>query len=132
MDDKARQFLESNHSTIMVTLKQDGTPHVARVDVGLVGDKLQSSGTESRVRTKHLRRDPRTVLCVLDNENPYAWLGIEAEATILDGPDAPERNLALYRAIAGEPEDLDEYLGAMRAEGRLVYEFDAKRTYGPY
>lgn len=132
MDEKARQFLETNHSTIMVTLKKDGTPHVARVSVGLIDGKLQSSGTESRVRTKHLRRDPRAALCVLDDKNPYAWLGIEAEVKILDGPDAPERNLALYRALAGEPEDLEEYLGAMRSEGRLVYEFDAKRTYGPY
>ena len=132
MDEKALKFLETNHSAIMVTLKQDGTPHVARVGVGLVDGKLQSSGTESRVRTKHLKRDPRAGLCVLDDGNRYAWLGIEARTAILDGPDAPERNLALYRVLAGEPEDVDEYLGAMRTEGRLVYEFEAKRTYGSY
>jgi hypothetical protein len=52
--------------------------------------------------------------------------------TIHDGPDAPDRNLALYRVIAGEPKDVDEYLQAMRAERRLVYEFDIRRAYGQY
>ena len=40
--------------------------------------------------------------------------------SILDGDDAPQLNLALYRAIAGEPHDVDEYLEAMVAEQRLI------------
>lgn len=132
MDEHARQFLEQHHAAVMVTLKKNGTPHVARVVVGLVDGKLWSSGTQARVRTRHLRNDPRAALCVLDASNPYHWLGLETKVQILDGPDAPEQNLALYRVIAGEPDDVDEYLQAMVAEQRLVYEFSIERVYGQF
>ncbi len=115
----------------MVTLRPDGSPHVVRVGVGLVEGKLWSSGTRTRVRTSHLRRDPRAALCVLGS-SPWSWLGIEGRVTIHDGPDAPERNLALYRVLAGEPDDVEEYLEAMRREGRLVYEFAIQRAYGQF
>ena len=131
MDRRVGQYLEKNHRAVMVTLRADGSPHVARVAVGLVDGKLWSSGTQDRLRTRHLRRDPRASLCVL-GEDGYGWLGIDADVTIRDGNDAPELNLALYRAIAGEPDDVDEYLRAMVDERRLVYEFSIRRAYGGY
>src|SRR5690348_13170572 len=114
----------------MVTLKADGTPHVARVGVGIVDGKLWSSGTQGRLRTKHLRRDPRCTLFVFSDDDRYRWLGLETTVTILDGPDAPELNLRLYRTLAGEPDDVDEYLRAMVQERRLIYEFEVGYTYG--
>jgi PPOX class probable F420-dependent enzyme len=132
MDEKVQQFLEQHHHAVMVTLKADGTPHVARIMLGLVEGRLWSSSTQTRVRTKFLRRDPRCTLCVLDQSNPYHWLGLETKVTILDGPDAPQQNLALYRTIAGEPQDLDEYLQAMVSDQRLIYEFSIERAYGQF
>jgi PPOX class probable F420-dependent enzyme len=132
MDERVQQFLERHHGAIMVTLKRDGTPHVARITLGLVDGKLWSSGTQSRIRTTHLRRDPRATLCVLDDKNPYQWLGLETRVRILDGPDAPQLNLALYRSLAGEPKNLDEYLQSMVNDGRLIYEFEIERAYGQF
>jgi PPOX class probable F420-dependent enzyme len=130
LSDRDREFLATNRSAVMVTLKADGMPHVARVGVGLVDGRLWSSGTQDRVRTKHLRRDPRCTLFVFADDHRYRWLGLETTVSILDGPDAPELNLALYRALAGEPDDVEEYLRAMVAERRLIYEFEVGRTYG--
>ena len=132
MDDKVREFLEKHHDAVMTTTKKDGTPHVARVGIGLVEGKLWSSGTQTRVRTKHVRRDPRSALMVLDGSSRYRWLGVECEVTILDGPDAPELNLKLYRSLAGEPDDVDEYLSAMVKEQRLIFEFEIKSSYGMF
>ena len=132
MDEAVRRFLEEHHGAVMTTLKKDGTPHVARIGVGLVDGKLWSSSTKTRVRDKHVRRDPRSTLCVLHSETPYQWLGIESRVTIHDGPDAVEKNLALYRVLAGEPDDLQEYRDAMVREQRLIYEFSIERTYGSY
>lgn len=115
----------------MVTLRKDGAPHVARIGVGLYEGKLWSSGTQTRVRTKHLRQDPRATLFVF-SDDPYRWLALETKVTILDGPDAPQLNLALYRELAGEPKDLEEYLDAMVKEQRLIYEFAIERAYGQY
>ncbi len=132
MDERVRAFLEEHHSAIMTTLRRDGTPHVARVGVGLVDGKLWSSGTAGRVRTKHLRNDSRSTLCVLDPRNAQHWLGLETTVDILDGPERVEQNLALYRVLAGEPDDLEEYKQAMVDEGRLIYQFNIKRAYGQF
>ena len=47
-------------------------------------------------------------------------------------PKAAERNLALYRVLRGEPDDLQEYMDAMVREQRLIYEFEVLRAYGQY
>jgi PPOX class probable F420-dependent enzyme len=140
LSDQQRGFIAGHTSAAMTTLRRDGTPHVARVGVALVDGKLWSSGTTARVRTKHLRRDPRSTLFVFDEQ--WKWLGLETVVTILDGPEAPELNLRLMRTMQKRPDDsptvswfdgektVDEFLAAMAAEGRLVYEFDVKRAYG--
>ena len=130
MDERIRSFLEQHHSAIMATTKKDGRPHLARVSVGLVDGKLWSSGTQDRVRTKHLRRDPRCTLMVVDGSNPYSWMALDTTVQILDGDDAVDNNLALYRVLAGEPDDLQEYREAMVAEKRLIYEFHIEGSYG--
>ena len=132
MEDAVRTFLEKHHSAVMATTKKDGMPHLARIGIGLVDGKLWSSGTQTRVRTKHLRRDPRCGLMVLNLDTPYEWLGLDTTVTILEGEDAPQLNLKLYRTLAGEPDDSEEYLEAMVKEQRLIYEFEIGRAYGMY
>ena len=130
MEETVERFLDQHHSAVVATLKKDGTPHVARIGVGLVEGKLWSSGTQNRVRTSHLRRDPRATLLVLNDDDPYSWLGLETRVTILDGPEAVEHNLALYRVLAGEPDDIEAYRRAMVDERRLIYEFSIEKAYG--
>src|SRR4029450_13989287 len=90
-------FLANNHSAAMITVGRDGAPKAARVGVALVDGKLWSSGTADRVRTRRLRRDPRCTLFVFDTG--FAWLALETSVTILDGSDAPERSLRLFRVM---------------------------------
>jgi hypothetical protein len=141
LDDRQRAFIAQNgaRSTTMITLRADGTPHAVRVGIVLVEGKLWSSGTRTRVRTAHLRRDQRSTLCVSDAA--WQWLTLECRVNILDGPDAPELNLRLSRAMlpdypAGRMNwfgrDLSEaeFLQTMVDDKRLVYEFEVLRTYG--
>jgi hypothetical protein len=147
LDDGEREFLERNHAAAMVTLRAEGGPHVVRVGVALVDGKLWSSGLPSRVRTGHLRRDPRAALFVFDasGSDPFAWLGIEATVTILEEADAADQSGRLFRAMQaglprppapghlyweGQERTEEEFLGFMRQEGRLIDEFEAVRTYG--
>jgi len=143
VDEQMRAFLEEHHSAAMTTLRADGTPHVARVGVALVDGKVWSSGTQTRVRTKHLRRDPRSTLFVFDAE--FRWLALESRVTILDGPDAPELHLRLFRVMQqgmdvpegqinwfGRTISQQEFLKTMVDEQRLIYEFEIIRSYGMY
>jgi Pyridoxamine 5'-phosphate oxidase len=131
-------FLESQHSAAMITIGEGGVPKVVRVGVALVDGKLWSSGTQGRVRTGRLRRDPRCTLFVFDQR--FSWLALESTVTLLEGPEAAAQNLQLFRVMQNRPSgslswfggELDEasFLQAMAEEGRLIYEFDITRSYG--
>lgn len=131
-------FLENNRSAAMITIAQDGMPRAVRVGVALVDGKLWSSGTQDRVRTARLRRDPRCTLFVFDKQ--YAYLTLETTVNILDGDNAPELNLRLMRLMQNKPTgplnwfgqelDTEAFLQKMAEQKRLVYEFEISRAYG--
>ena len=145
MDKRIRSFLEANQSAAMTTLRANGTPHVARIGLGMLDGKIWSSGTQTRLRTKHLRRDPRATLFVF--EAGYRWLALETTVTILEGPDVPNQTLRFMRALQhdfdtkpapghvmwfGQEKTEEEFLQIMVEEQRLIYEFDVTRAYGMY
>lgn len=80
-------FLQGHRQAAMVTVGEDGYPKLARVGLALVDGKLWSSGTQDRVRTARLRRDPRCTLFVFDPG--FLWLALETTVTILEGPAVP-------------------------------------------
>jgi hypothetical protein len=131
-------FLTTNHQAAMITVAADGIAKAARVGVALVDGQLWSSGTEDRVRTRRLRRDPRCTLFVW--EPGYATLTLETSVTILDGTDAPDLGVRLFRQMQGRPAgplswfngelDEDAFRQVMVDERRLVYQFEVHRTYG--
>ena len=129
MDERVTKLLERTHTAAMVTVRPNGSAHVARVTVGLVDGKLWSTGTRNRVRTKHLRANPRATFFVFDAKSRH-WLGLEGRVTIHEGPDAPQKCLAFRRAIGQEPEDVDAFLREMVEVERVVYELSVERTYG--
>jgi PPOX class probable F420-dependent enzyme len=147
MDERQLAFLAENSTASMITLRRDGTPHAVRVGIGVVDGRVWSSGTQNRLRTRHLRRDPRSTLFVFDPrpEGSWRWLTLECVATVLDGPDAPELNIRLFQEMQasmpkppapgkliwyGQEKTLEEFREAMVEERRLIYEFDVKRAYG--
>jgi PPOX class probable F420-dependent enzyme len=147
VDERVRLFLDENHAAAMITLRRDGTPHAVRVGVGLVDGKIWSSGTRDRVRTKHLRRDPRSTLFVFDTreQTNWRWLALECAVRILEGPEVPGLSLSFFRLLQqnmpvtpghvmwyGQEKTEAEFLKVMADEGRVIYEFDPLRIYGMY
>lgn len=131
-------FLTRHRSAAMITVNSLGVAKAARVGVALVDGQVWSSGTQTRVRTARLRRDPRSSLFVFGGE--YDWLTIESTVTILDGPNAADLNLRLFRVMQDRPEgklswfggELDEnaFRAKMIEEQRLVYQFEVRKAYG--
>ena len=122
----------------MITLGPDGIPKVARVAVALIDGRLWSSGTQDRVRTRRLRKDPRCTLYVHDAE--YGWLALETTVTILEGADVPAQSVRLFRLLQDQPSGSlswfggqlteEEFLDKMVVEQRILYEFEVHRSYG--
>ncbi|HEV2342742.1 MAG TPA: pyridoxamine 5'-phosphate oxidase family protein [Actinocrinis sp.] len=131
-------FLRKHRTAAMITVDPAGVAKPARVGIALVDGRLWSSGTQDRVRTRRLRRDPRCTLFVFSES--FRWLAVESTVSILEGPQAPELSVQLFRVMQNRPSgplswfggELDEaaFRARMVEEGRLVYEFGVERTYG--
>jgi PPOX class probable F420-dependent enzyme len=141
LTDAQRAFIEQNRSAAMITLRRDGTPHAVRVGVGFLDGRLLSSSTRARVRTRHLRRDPRSTLFIFDGA--WQWLTLECRVNIIDNDDVPRQSVRFFRLIQPSRPDGNlmwfgravteaEMLQIMVEEGRIFYEFEPLRAYGMF
>jgi len=127
--DEALAFLSEQHHGVLSTLLKDGRPHPTPIAFAYREGVAEFSMTWDRVKARNLQRDPRATLCVLPESSFYPYLCAEGEAALIEDPDGL-RNLGLYRRITGkEPDDLDEYLRAMKDEKRLVARLRVTRMY---
>jgi PPOX class probable F420-dependent enzyme len=63
LNDAARHLIGSGALAHLVTLNDDGSPHVTVIWVGLDGDELVAAHLDGRQRKLHnLRRDPRVAV----------------------------------------------------------------------
>jgi len=129
-------LLREHRTGALVTLKRDGRPQVS--NVSFVYDDatrtIRISATDDRAKTRNLRRDPRASFYVT-TPDLGAYLVAEADAELTpvaaDPHDATVDELVeVYRAIAGEHPDWEEYRAAMVADGRLVIRLPVRRVYG--
>lgn len=137
-----RDFFSRHHGAAMTTLRVDGTPHTVRVGCVLMGDVLWSSGNQQRLRTRHLRHDPRASLMVFDSRGGF--LTAEARVRLIEGDSVPELSQRLFRAmqhLEDAPADApinfggrimtpDEFRQFILDDHRLIYEFEPVRVYG--
>jgi PPOX class probable F420-dependent enzyme len=121
---------------VLTTLKRDGRPQMSVVSHALdAGARvLRVSVTDTRAKTRNLRRDPRASYLVT-SESVWQYAVAEADAELspvtTDPHDATADELVdLYRTLAGEHPDWTEFRAAMVAEGRLVLRLHVTRVYG--
>lgn len=148
MQDRIATFVGVHPDAAMITLRPDGSAHMARIEAGVVEGHLWATGSPTLVRTRHLRRDPRCSLFVF-GPHPQ-WLGLEGTVTILAGPGVPDQLIRLLRArhkdaaprgmVLGHDDALGhdrlyseaEYLAHVAADPRVIFQFEVRRAYGNY
>jgi PPOX class probable F420-dependent enzyme len=134
-DDKLLALIGGNSLGVLATIKHDGRPQLSNVSYWF--DKrnlaIQASITETRAKTRNLRRDPRAAIHV--SSDGWAYAVAEGDA-ILTPPaastddDTVEALIALYRNIAGEHPDWDDYRRAMVEDRRVVMTLPISHVYG--
>lgn len=135
-DDKLLAVIRGNSLGVLATIKRDGRPQLSNVsyyfDPRSVA--IQVSITEPRAKTRNLRRDPRASILVSSDDG---WSYAVAEGTAILTPpaanphdDTVEALVALYRNIAGEHPDWDEYREAMVTDRRVALTMPISHLYG--
>ncbi|MFL6121728.1 PPOX class F420-dependent oxidoreductase [Actinophytocola sp.] len=136
MEDRLLALLADRNNGVVVTLKQDGRPQLSNVSYAFDPARrtIRVSITDGRAKTKNLRRDPRVSFYVSAPDfRSYVVAEGSAELTpVASTPDdaTVEELIEVYRSIAGEHPDWDEYRAAMVADQRLVLRIPVTRVYG--
>jgi len=129
--DQARQFLGSHHRAVIATFRADGRPQMSPVAAAVDSEgRAIVSSRETAYKVRHLRRDPRVALCVVNDKWWGEWIQVEGAATVVSLPDAMEPLVDYYRRVAGEHPDWDDYREAMAREQRVLIRIDLERA-GP-
>lgn len=124
LDEALEQVPNAGPGTL-ATLFADGRPQMSVVGAVVVGGRLWISATQTRVKTRNVRRDPRVTIAF-----GYApWFAIEGRARILEGEGIAEKLRAYYRLARGEHPDWAEYDAAMVADQRCIIEIDPEHAY---
>src|ERR1700729_2248933 len=135
-DDKLLPVIADNARGVLATLKRDGPPQLSNVsyyfDARSVA--IQVSVTEPRAKTRNLRRDPRATLLVSSGDG-WSYAVAEGTATLTPPAAAPDDDtvealIALYRSIAGEHPDWDDYRQARVPALRVVLTLPIAHVYG--
>ena len=135
LPDKVRDFVTQTHRGVLTTFRRNGAVQISIISCGPYRDGIAFTVTETRVKLKNLRRDPRCSLMV-SNENWWGFVVLEGKATILSVDNTPpdEFRDALrdtYRTASGEEHsNWKEYDQAMKDDRRSVIIVVPDHIYG--
>ena len=101
-------FLDENPFVgVVTTLRRDGSPHSTVVWVDVLDGSPSFNTARGRAKERHMQRDPRVSLLVVDPQNVYRWLAVDGRVELTEeGADAQIDKLA------------KKYLGKDRYPGR--------------
>ena len=97
LNDEQIAFIRDNpYYGVLTTLRPDGSPHttVVWVDVDESGRPGFNTAL-GRAKPRHIERDPRVSLTVVNPENGYQWVNVTGKAELVEeGADAQIDKLA--------------------------------------
>lgn len=117
----AREYLRANHRSVLIANRPDGSPQPSPVVHGVDdAGRVVVSSREPAYKVRNLRRDPRVTLCAFPDGFFGSWVVARGRATIVALPDCMESLVELYRQVAGEHPDWEDFREAMRRERRVA------------
>src|ERR1700739_1716571 len=135
-DDKLLAVISGNSLGVLATIKRDGRPQLSNVSYHFDprGNAIEVSITEPRAKTRNLRRDPRASILV-SSDDGWTYAGAEGNSELSPPAmhthdDTVEALIQLYRNIAGEHPDWDEYRRAMVTDRRVLMTLRISHVYG--
>src|SRR5689334_24002873 len=88
LTESQREFLEQPFAGAVTTLRPDGSPHTTIVWVEVDENGPSFNTAAGRAKPRHLERDPRLSLIMVDPEDQYRWIAISGTAELTtDGAD---------------------------------------------
>ena len=131
-------IIANGREAVIIAVNKDGYPQPSNVRYRWYPEEglARVTTTDTRLKTKQLRRDPRCALYV-PGKHDFQFAVLEADAEIsavatTPGDDACRELLGLYTDLLGDRGDEDAFFASMIEHERLVIRLRPKRIYGLY
>lgn len=125
LSDQAKEMLAKANPAVISTVRSDGQPVSAATWYLLRGEDILVNMDEGRVRLRHMRKDPRVSLTVLDSEDWYTHVTVIGHVTRMYDDDGLADIDALSRHYSGQ-----EYPQRDRRRVSAVIEVDRVHGWG--
>ena len=123
----ALDWVATKQHAVLITIRADGRPQSSDINYTTTDRSISISVTDSRAKTRNMRRDNRVVLHVSD---PATWSYVSLDGTVALTPvagsvddDTVDQLVEHYRMARGEHPDWAEYRQAMVDDKRLLARF---------
>jgi PPOX class probable F420-dependent enzyme len=128
--DRALAFAAGRRNALLTTLRADGRPQQSVIFFEADGDRFTISLTDTRAKTKNLRRD-----LYVPGDDVFTWVGLDGHVELSPVARSPDdatvdHLVDYYRRANGEHPDWAEYRRTMVDDRRLVATFIATSATG--
>ena len=131
---QALAFARARGRGVLTTIRQDGRPQLSNIMYVPSDEGFLISVTDSRAKTRNLRRDPRAALYI-PGEDFWSFVVLDGTAELTGvaadvDDDVTAQLVDYYRRGAGEHPDWDEFRSTMVKEGRVLATLRPTSAYG--
>ena len=126
LSDAQRAFVQDNPFVgTVTTLRADGSPHSTVVWVDADGDAVLFNTARGRAKERHILRDPRVSVAVVDPQDAFRWVAVTGTAELVDD-GADDHIDRLAKKYLGA----DSYPFRNAAEQRVIVRITVDRVDG--
>ena len=104
LTDRVRAFLRNPNYATLATIGADGTPHQAVIWFRLEDDgRILVNSRAGRRWPRELQADRRCALAITDRNDPFTWVGVQAEVDeVVDDVAAAREDIVALSVHYGE------------------------------
>jgi PPOX class probable F420-dependent enzyme len=110
----------------LATVAPGGAPHVTPVWVDYDGRHVRFNTARGRAKARHIERDPRVALSIMDPENPYRYLEVRGRVAEVTEQGADAHIDALAKKYLGK----DKYPFRQPGEVRIMVKILPEQVHG--
>ena len=126
LSEKQAQLFQGRNWGNLVTLRQDGSPHVTPVWIDYDGENVLVNSAYGRAKVRHIEQDPRVAIDVLPAEDQQSgYVSVTGTAELVD-EGADEMIDRLAKKYLG----LDEYPYRTPDEQRVIIRIKPEKVDG--
>jgi PPOX class probable F420-dependent enzyme len=93
LDEKTRRLAKGRNFASLTTLRKDGSPTAQVMWVDCDDEDILINTEVHRLKYRHMKRDPRVAVLIIDRENPYDYAEVRGEVVEFIRGDAARAHI---------------------------------------